>query len=122
MTIRMKRVYEPMAVSDGFRVLVDRIWPRGVSRENAHIDLWMRDIAPSNQLRKWYGHELGKWPEFRRRYLDELGRRTDLLQMLADIEHDQKTLTLVFGAHDVDHSHALVLRDALEHLPAHSHR
>lgn len=122
MTILLKRVYEPMTVSDGFRVLVDRIWPRGLSKERANVDLWMRDIAPSTQLRKWFDHDPEKWPEFRERYLKELDSHSELLEMLLDIERDERALTLLFAAKDDRHNNAVVILSALERLPAHSRR
>lgn len=122
MTIQVKRVYEPMEVGDGFRVLVDRIWPRGLAKDAANVDLWMRDIAPSTQLRKWFAHDVEKWPEFRERYERELEQRTDLLDMLADIEREERTLTLLFAAKDLKHNHAFVVQHALERVPARSRR
>ena len=118
MTIRLKRVYEPRADEDGYRVLVDRLWPRGVSEEAAHVDLWLRRIAPSDELRKWYGHEVERWPEFQQRFREELADHPDLLGMLLDIERHRGTLTLLFGAKDETHNQANVLFDVLKEAAA----
>lgn len=113
MTIKLKRVYEPASADDGYRVLVDRLWPRGLSKEKAAVDLWMRDIAPTTELRKWYGHEVEKWPEFRKRYEKELAEREDLLGELRELERREKTVTLLFGAKDEEHNQADVLAEVL---------
>lgn len=113
MTIKLKRVYEPASPDDGYRVLVDRLWPRGLSKEKAAVDLWMRDIAPTTELRKWYGHEVEKWPEFRKRYEKELAEREDLLGELRELERREKTVTLLFGAKDEEHNQADVLAEVL---------
>jgi uncharacterized protein YeaO (DUF488 family) len=106
--LRVKRVYEPPTRSDGYRVLVDRLWPRGLSKERAAIDEWMKDVAPSARLRQWFGHDPDKWPEFQRRYRRELRTRAD------DIGHIAKrasrgTVTLVYAARDEAHNDAVVL-------------
>jgi uncharacterized protein YeaO (DUF488 family) len=114
-TIRMKRAYDEPASDDGTRVLVERLWPRGLSRERAHIDLWLREVAPSDALRRWYGHDPAKWDEFRRRYLDELkgDEHQAALSQLRDLAR-KGPVTLVFATKDVEHSGALVLYEALE--------
>ena len=112
--IALKRVYDEPAPSDGTRVLVDRLWPRGLSKERAHIDLWLKEVAPSNDLRKWFGHDPEKFAEFRRRYEAELASESgqEALAKLRDMaKHAQ--ITLVFAAHDVEHNNAVVLRDLL---------
>ena len=110
--IRLKRVYEPAARGDGVRVLVDRLWPRGLTKKKAAVDHWMKDIAPSSELRKWFGHDVDRWTEFKRRYKAELRQHRDLL---ADIRKltKQGTVTLLFGAHDEEHNDAVVLREVL---------
>lgn len=113
MNIKIKRVYEPPARGDGQRVLVDRVWPRGVSRDEAKLDDWLKDVAPSTDLRKWFGHDPAKWSEFRRRYRAELGRRDDALRPLLERAH-HGTLTLLFGARDETHNQAVVLREWLQ--------
>ena len=113
-TVRLKRAYEPAEESDGTRVLVERLWPRGLTKEKAHLDAWMKEIAPSADLRKWYGHVVERWPEFQRRYtaeLDEAGKQ-ELLNELAE-SAGKGPVTLVYSTHDTDHSGAAVLRDYL---------
>lgn len=110
--IRLKRAYEPPAKSDGTRVLIDRLWPRGVTKQEAAIDRWLREIAPSTELRRWFGHDPERWPEFQRRYTAELRHHVDLLDELLRLAH-HGTLTLVFGARDEEHNDAVVLRSLL---------
>ena len=114
LTIALKRVYDEPESSDGTRVLVDRLWPRGLSKERARVDLWLKEIAPSNELRKWFGHEPEKFAEFRRRYEAELASESgqEALAKLRDIAR-RGPVTLVFGAHDMEHNNAVVLRDLL---------
>lgn len=115
MTILLKRAYESPEPSDGFRILVDRLWPRGVSKDAAQIDWWFKDIAPSTSLRKWFGHDPLKWDEFRNRYFQELDQNPAAVGQLA--EHLRRgTVTLVYGAKDKAHSHALALKTYLENL------
>lgn len=111
--IKIKRVYEKTAKEDGWRVLVDRLWPRGIKKELAHVELWMKDVAPSDALRKWFGHEPEKWNEFRERYRAELEKKRDLVAELKTMEKEHGTLTLVFGAKDETHNQAVVLAEAL---------
>jgi uncharacterized protein YeaO (DUF488 family) len=110
--VRLKRAYEPPAHGDGARILVDRLWPRGVTKQSAAIDEWLKDIAPSTALRQWFGHDPARWPEFRRRYADEVHRNPEHLDKLrAWAQHGP--VTLVFSAHDEIHNDAIVLRDLL---------
>jgi uncharacterized protein YeaO (DUF488 family) len=111
--VRLKRVYDEPARADGFRVLVDRLWPRGVSKERAALGLWLKDIAPSNELRKWYGHEPEKWPEFRKRYRVELRGKRPLIDELRALERKHKTITLLYGARDGKRNEAVVLAELL---------
>src|SRR5674476_1690666 len=97
--INLKRVYEGASPSDGFRVLVDRLWPRGISKEEAHIDEWLRDIAPTTELRKWFGHDPEKWPEFRRRYRAELDANPEALKPLLEAAREGD-VTLLYSARD----------------------
>ena len=113
MTVTTKRIYAPRAASDGYRVLVDRLWPRGVSKAVAAIDLWLRDIAPSTELRRWYGHEVERWPAFVERYRQELEQHAALLDQLADLEREHGTITLLFAARDEVHNEAMVLAEAV---------
>lgn len=110
--ILLKRAYDARSTDDGVRILVDRLWPRGISKEKAKIDMWLKDIAPSNDLRKWFGHEVEKWEEFRKRYIAELKESTDAVAKLQDIAK-KDTVTLVFGAKDIEHNNATVLREFL---------
>jgi uncharacterized protein YeaO (DUF488 family) len=112
MNVQLKRAYLPPAPDDGFRVLVDRLWPRGLTRAGAALDLWLKDAAPSAQLRRWFGHDPDRWAEFRRRYEAELTEKPGVLRQLTEVAHGT-TITLVYGARDERHNHALVLRDAL---------
>ncbi len=111
--ISIKRVYEPPAKGDGFRVLVDRLWPRGVSKEKAGIGLWMKEIGPSDALRKWFGHDPARWDEFRTRYGKELDGKGDLVAALT-AKAGKGRLTLVYGAKDTEHNQAVVLKEYLE--------
>jgi len=97
---------------DGMRVLVDRLWPRGVRKAKAHIDLWLKDIAPSTALRQWFGHDPARWSEFRRRYRAELKRQPEVLAQLRKLAR-QRRITLVFGAHDERRNQAVVLKEVL---------
>jgi len=113
--INLKRVYEGASPSDGFRVLVDRLWPRGISKEEAHIDEWLRDIAPSTELRKWFGHDPEKWPEFQRRYRDELkSNKQSLEKLLADTAG--KDITLVYASREQKYNNVTVLKEVLKEL------
>ena len=112
MPIHIKRVYEKAERDDGARILVDRLWPRGLSKDSVRMDDWLRDIAPSDSLRKWYGHKPERWPQFRRRYSEELREHAAELDELRDLaRHDP--VTLVFGARDEIHNDAVVLRELL---------
>lgn len=121
MHLKVKRVYDPPSPDDGYRVLVDRLWPRGITEADAHVDLWMRDVAPSTDLRKWYGHDVARWPAFQERYRGELERHGELLDLLGDIEHHRGQLTLLFAARDEEHNEADVLAEVLARRPAHAH-
>jgi uncharacterized protein YeaO (DUF488 family) len=112
-TIKIKRAYEPKSTVDGFRILVDRLWPRGVKKEDAHIDVWMKEIAPSSQLRKWFDHDEKKWAAFNTKYTAELKKSTALDDLLAFIKA-HKTITLVYGAKDEEHNQAVVLKSFLD--------
>jgi uncharacterized protein YeaO (DUF488 family) len=120
-SVAVKRVYDQPAPDDGYRVLVDRLWPRGLSHAVARLDLWLRDVAPSTELRRWYGHEVERWPEFRERYAKELEGHEALLDLLLDIERHRQRVTLLFAARDRDHNEAIVLAEALRRRPAHAH-
>ena len=112
--IRLKRAYEPPAPEDGRRILVDRLWPRGLRKADAAIDCWLKDIAPSTELRLWFGHDPARWEEFRRRYRAELSAHPDPLNELRTMALEGR-LTLVYSARDELHNDAVVLRDVLTH-------
>ncbi|GIK77260.1 MAG: DUF488 family protein [Acidobacteria bacterium] len=112
MDVRIKRAQEPAARSDGQRVLIDRLWPRGISRERARLDGWERDLAPSTELRKWFGHDPARFAEFRRRYVEELrGQRSRLTELRR--RAGESRLTLVYAARDTEHNDAVVLAEVL---------
>ena len=121
MSIVTKRIYDQPTPADGFRVLVDRLWPRGLSKVVAAIDLWLRDIAPSTELRTWFGHDVARWPEFADRYRTELAGHGELLDLLLDLERQHGAVTILFGARDVEHNEAEVLAEVLRERPGHAH-
>src|SRR5690348_1529560 len=108
MALKIKRVYEPAAQEDGTRILVDRLWPRGLTKEKAAVDLWLKDIAPSTELRKWFAHDPAKWEEFRKRYLKELKANKEAVGVLKQ-ELKNGPVTLVYAARDQEHNEAEVL-------------
>jgi uncharacterized protein YeaO (DUF488 family) len=112
--IRVKRVYEKPAKEHGFRVLVDRLWPRGMKKEAAKVDLWMKDVAPSDELRKSFHHEAMKWPDFEKKYRAELKNKKASLAELHKLEKEHGTVTLLFGAKDEEHNQAVLLAKALK--------
>ncbi len=113
MPIRTKRIYEDEARTDGYRVLVDRLWPRGVRKEDAGIDLWLKSAAPSTELRKWFNHDPVKWTEFRERFQAELDERDEPLAPVREKLDAGETVTLLYASRDLEHNHALVLADIL---------
>jgi uncharacterized protein YeaO (DUF488 family) len=110
--IQLKRAYEPPAAADGIRILVDRLWPRGLTKASAAVDHWMRDLAPSTDLRRWFGHDPSRWDEFRREYARELRAREDLLEEVRSLARRGR-VTLLFGARDEAHNDAVALREVL---------
>jgi uncharacterized protein YeaO (DUF488 family) len=116
MQVRIKRVYEPAAKDDGFRVLVDRLWPRGVTKAEAQIGLWAKGIAPSTRLRQWFGHDPDRWTEFQKRYKEELraSDARDELKRVIDEAKGHKTVTLLYGAKDAERNQAVVLKALFE--------
>ena len=111
-TVRLKRIYERPSRTDGTRVLVDRLWPRGLTKERAAVDLWPKDMAPSTELRRWFGHDPAKWEEFQRRYRGELRQKKEAVELLKK-KAKGRTMTLVYGARDEEHNAALVLQKVL---------
>lgn len=113
--IKIKRVYDTPSASDGKRILVDRLWPRGLSKDKAKIDLWIKEIAPSTELRKWFNHDTAKWSEFQTKFQAELKSNTEAVKRL-QTELDENHATLVYSAHDSDHNNAVVIKNFLEKL------
>jgi uncharacterized protein YeaO (DUF488 family) len=114
MTIKLKRVYEEPAKTDGTRILVDRLWPRGLTKEKAQVDLWLKEVAPSTGLRKWFAHDPAKWPEFKTRYRAELKRNKGQVELLKEATA-KGPATLLYGAKDQEHNEAVVLQNLLNH-------
>jgi len=112
--IKTKRAYEKPTSDDGYRILVDRLWPRGVTKNKAKIDLWLKQVSPSNELRKWFSHDLEKWDEFKKRYHSELKSEHASLQKIKQIEKENKIITLVYAAKDNKHNNAIILVDELK--------
>jgi len=111
--VSLKRVYEKATAEDGLRILVDRLWPRGVSKAAARIDVWLKDVAPSPRLRTWFGHDPARWSEFRQRYFAELKRHADTVAELRTLI-DAQPATFVYAAKDTEHTHALALKEFVE--------
>ncbi|MCK9454923.1 MAG: DUF488 domain-containing protein [Sulfurimonas sp.] len=114
MTILLKRAYEAPRKDDGFRILIDRIWPRGVSKEAAKIDLWFKDISPSTPLRKWFSHDPIKWDKFKERYIEELNNNSEVVKEFMRLLREHKSVTFVYGAKDTEHSQAPILKEYIE--------
>ncbi len=114
MDLRLKRAYEPAAAEDGYRVLVERLWPRGLSKERVRVDRWIKEAGASTELRRWFGHDPARWEEFRRRYADEVRARPDVLEELRDVLSEHGTVTFLFAAHDEEHNNAVALKELLE--------
>jgi uncharacterized protein YeaO (DUF488 family) len=110
--VKLKRAYDDPAAADGMRVLVDRLWPRGVKKEAAAIDLWAKDLAPSTELRKWFGHDPTRWAEFERRYTTEVLQHAELLDKIRKLAR-RGTVTLIYAARDREHNEAVIIRDML---------
>ncbi len=111
--IRTKRAYEPPSKEDGFRILVDRLWPRGMSKESAQIDLWLKDVAPSDSLRKWFSHDPEKWPGFKERYHKELEKKS-IIRTIRSLEEEKGAITLLYSAKDTKHNNAVFLQEYLQ--------
>jgi uncharacterized protein YeaO (DUF488 family) len=113
MKIQVKRIYDPPSKEDGTRLRVDRIWPRGLSKESAKIDAWLKDFAPSTELRRWFGHDPAKWAEFQKRYYAELDQKPDVKKTILPTK-TKGTVTLLFGAKDTEHNNAVALKSYLQ--------
>jgi uncharacterized protein YeaO (DUF488 family) len=114
-TIAIKRIYEETTKEDGYRVMVDRLWPRGIAKDDKRFDEWAKDLAPTNELRLWYAHVPERWPEFKSRYRAEL-KANEAVATFLETHEDKKRITLVYAAKDVEHAHALVLQQYLQKL------
>jgi uncharacterized protein YeaO (DUF488 family) len=111
--LKIKRVYDPVSTDDGKRILIDRLWPRGIKKEEAHVDEWLKEIAPSNELRKWYSHDPAKWAEFRKRYKEELAGKSELLKKIK-AEARKQTVTLLFSTKELERNNAVALKEMLD--------
>ena len=115
MSLQIKRIYDTPSKRDGFRILVDRIWPRGISKAKGQVDQWLKDISPSTELRKWFGHDSKRWKEFKQRYFNELDQKGDVMNKI--LQKSAKTrVTLLYGAKDTVHNNAQALKDYIETL------
>lgn len=114
MAILVKRVTEPASADDGYRVLVERLWPRGVTKEKAKIDLWLKDAGAGTELRKWFAHDPGKWEAFRKKYFEEMEAKPEVVARLREILAKNRKVTFVFSAHDGVHNNAVTLKEFLE--------
>lgn len=112
--LKIKRAYEKYDGDDGFRVLIDRLWPRGISKKEAHIDLWLKEIAPTAVLRQWFNHDPSKWEKFQKRYTKELDKNEEAVAKIKEVIQKEKTVTLLYAAKDELHNDAVVLLDYLE--------
>src|SRR5262245_33857069 len=111
--IKLKRAYEPASKDDGLRILVERLWPRGVSKQKARIDLWLKTLAPSTELRQWYGHDPARWPQFRKRYWAELKEQGDMLALLRHVT-EERVVIFVYAASDEERNSAVAFKELLE--------
>ncbi|GBC72451.1 hypothetical protein HRbin03_00280 [archaeon HR03] len=114
--IKTKRVYEPPSPEDGCRVLVDRLWPRGLGKNRAAVDVWLKEVAPSGSLRKWFGHKPERWEEFKRRFFMELSRQPDGVRKLLELEEKHGTVSLLYSAKDTVHNNATALKEYIEQM------
>ena len=112
--IKVKRVYEAASEDDGVRILVDRLWPRGLSKSKLRINLWLREAAPSNELRRWFGHKPERWREFKKRYFAELDEKKELIEHIKNLERENRVITLLYAAKDPKHNNAVALKEYLE--------
>jgi uncharacterized protein YeaO (DUF488 family) len=115
MTIKIKRIYEGISPEDGTRILVDRLWPRGVKKENAHLSMWLKNIGPSTELRKWFGHDPDRWAEFKTKYIQELKLKNEELSAIRHAA-SEGPVTLLYAARDEDHNEAVILQELLKRL------
>jgi len=111
--LKIKRVYDPVSADDGKRILIDRLWPRGIKKEKAHIDEWLKEIAPSNELRRWYSHDPAKWAEFKKRYRKEIAGEAERLKKIK-VEARKQTVTLLFSSKELERNNAVALKEMLD--------
>lgn len=111
--LQLKRIYEKPGKDDGYRIFVDRLWPRGMSKEKATLNAWLKDIAPSTELRKWFGHDLKRWPDFQKKYKAEIKANKDAFSELKKLIKHNKNITLLYAAKDEEHNEAVVLKEVL---------
>ncbi|MFZ6032682.1 MULTISPECIES: DUF488 domain-containing protein [unclassified Melioribacter] len=116
MTIKVKRVYEKPEKEDGYRILVDRLWPRGISKDEAKINMWLKEIAPSDELRKWFSHDPAKWNSFREKYKRELEGKKEIMKQIKALEKENGIVTLLYSAKDEKHNNAIVLKNIINSL------
>ncbi|MBI4813996.1 MAG: DUF488 family protein [Methanobacterium sp.] len=114
--IRIKRAYQSPAQKDGYRIMVDRVWPRGVSKQRLKMDVWLKDIAPSHDLRRWLSQNSQKWEEFKTKYREELQDKDEFLNQILDLEKEKETVTLVYTSGNTEHNNAVVLKEVLDEL------
>ncbi|MDX9738754.1 MAG: DUF488 domain-containing protein [Candidatus Dojkabacteria bacterium] len=114
--INLKRIYEPYSKSDGYRILVDRLWPRGISKEKAKLDIWLKDIAPSTELRKWFNHDPKKWADFKKKYKAELKDKKEYLEEIKNADKEHKVVTVLYGAKDEVHNEAVVILEVVKDM------
>ena len=114
MAIKVERIYDNPTGGDSFRILVDRLWPRGLRKDKVRVDLWQKDIAPSNTLRKWFGHDEKKWDEFKQKYFKELDKNNDVVNTIIKTAHEQKSITLLYGTKEKRFNNAVALKEYLE--------
>ena len=114
--IRIKRAYQSPAQKDGYRIMVDRVWPRGVSKQRLKMDAWLKDIAPSHDLRRWLSQNSQKWEEFKTKYREELQDKSEFLNQILDLEKEKETVTLVYTSGNTEHNNAVVLKEVLDEL------
>ncbi len=114
--IKKKRVYTPSSEEDGVRILVDKLWPRGMQKEKARIHLWMKEIAPSDDLRKWFSHDPEKWEEFKKRYEKQLAAKQELLQKIKQLEKERKIITFLYAAKNTEYNNAVALKAIIEKI------
>ena len=112
--LKVKRIYETVASDDGKRVLVDRLWPRGIKKSDLKVDEWLKEIAPSDELRKWFAHDPSRWLMFKKKYAQEIGKKSDLVQRLRK-ESEREAVTLLYSAKDIEHNNAVALKEIIEH-------